>query len=187
MSAKSGLKKQQQAASKKPQAKSKKGVHLSAGPSPAWRDRDFVRLCGLPATIGIVLSSRFSVLSCAPRNLSAVTVASLMLQRVTAFPLHLGTVWSLWTGFFQPGTQQGRRDRTLFVPCICQPSAASCRSRVAAFPPPLCTVWSVWTVCLEGQRQAASNKPQAKSKKAGAFCLCACSPLMACCLLLGAA
>jgi hypothetical protein len=32
--AKTGLKKQQQAASDKPQAKSKKGAHLSAGPSP---------------------------------------------------------------------------------------------------------------------------------------------------------
>jgi hypothetical protein len=57
MSAKSGLKKQQQAASKKPQAKSKKGAHLSAGPSPAWRDRDFASLCGLRTTIGIVLGS----------------------------------------------------------------------------------------------------------------------------------
>jgi hypothetical protein len=35
------------ATSNKPQAKSKKGAHLSAGPSPAWRDRDFA--CGLPA------------------------------------------------------------------------------------------------------------------------------------------
>jgi Rod binding domain-containing protein len=37
-----------QATSHKPQAKSKKGAHLSADPSPAWRDRDFVPLCGTP-------------------------------------------------------------------------------------------------------------------------------------------
>jgi len=40
--------KQQLAASNKLQAKSKKGAHLSVGPSPAWRDRDFVPLCGTP-------------------------------------------------------------------------------------------------------------------------------------------
>jgi hypothetical protein len=39
--AKTGPKKQQQAASNKPQGKSKKGAHLSAGRSPALRDRDF--------------------------------------------------------------------------------------------------------------------------------------------------
>jgi len=129
MSAKSGLKKQRQAASNKPQAKSKKWAHLSAGPSTAWRDRDFAPLCGLRTTIGMVLSSLpLSGISSqiphwrsgfhlrapgrraasrpqigssgAPRNLSAVTVASLMLQRVTAFRLHRGTGWSLWTGLF---------------------------------------------------------------------------------------
>ena len=151
-----GLGSQQQATSRKQQAKSKKGAHLSVRrllvSSAPSRKAGQNRACrGLRGFVPI------------PQG--GTTMASLMLHRVTAFPLHLCTVWSSWTVFFKPVLSRGRRDRTLFVPCIWQPSGASCRSRVAGFPPPLCTVWSVWTVCLEGQQQAASNKPQAKIKE----------------------
>jgi hypothetical protein len=150
----------QQAASNKPQAKSKKGAHLSAGPSPAWRDRDFVRLCGLPATIGIVLSSRFSVLSCAPRNLSAVTVASLMLQRVTAFPLHLGTVWSSWTDLFSTQWPVAKW-------LAAQQLNVAWRSSVADCATSLGTGWSLWTGCFKssGQWPVASSTQHSVGKE----------------------
>ena len=77
--------------------------------------------------------------SCAPRNLSAITVASLMRQRVTAFPLHLVTGWSLWTDLF---STQGAVAKWLAA----QQLNVAGRSSVADFATHLGTVWTVWTL-----------------------------------------
>jgi hypothetical protein len=105
--------KQQQAASNKPQAKSKKGAYLS------------VRL--LLVAVGLV-----------PIPQGGTTMASLMLQRVTAFPLHLCTVWSSWTDFFSRSVVSGQ------WPLASVTEDAKAR-RIEVFSPE-CTLWTLWTV-----------------------------------------
>ena len=82
----------------RPQAKSKKGAHLSADPSPAWRDRDFVPLCWTPGRCGgLTPAKRLKFRSHRTRRDHHRAPPG---DRVADLATHLGTVWTLSTDLF---------------------------------------------------------------------------------------